>query len=100
MVSSTLMETTGMKTDMGAGAPTIAPDLESAGLGHNGGPELTKDDDKLDLLWGTPTIANFIGQTPTQTHYLLRTGRLPAKQIGGKWVAVRSKLVELFMGAT
>jgi hypothetical protein len=38
-----------------------------------------------------------IGRTVTQTHYLLRTGKLPAKQVGERWVASRAKLIAFFM---
>lgn len=51
---------------------------------------------ELDLVWGLAAIAKIIGRTERQTHYMLQTGRLPAKQIGIRWVAKRSALVNFF----
>lgn len=50
-----------------------------------------------DLLWGAEEISKVIGRTVTQTQYLLRTGKLPAKQVGERWVASRKKLIAFFM---
>lgn len=52
--------------------------------------------DDLDLVWGLAGIAKVIGRTVRQTHYMLQTGRLPAKQVGNRWVAKRSALVNFF----
>ena len=51
----------------------------------------------LDLVWGAEEIAKLIGRTPQQVFHMLRTGRLPAKQVGGLWVASRAKLIAFFM---
>ena len=51
----------------------------------------------LDLVWGAEEIAKLIGRTPQQVFHMLRTGRLPAKQVGGRWVASRAKLIAFFM---
>lgn len=55
------------------------------------------ESEALDLVWGAEAIAKVIGRTATQTHYLLRTGKLPAKQVGERWVASRAKLVAFFL---
>lgn len=53
----------------------------------------------LDLIWGLEAIAVAIGRTVRQTHYMLSNGKLPAKQIGNRWVAERSALVRFFREA-
>lgn len=49
--------------------------------------------DKLDLIWGADDIAKAIGLNRRQTYHLLEGGHLPAKRVGGKWVASRAKLI-------
>ncbi|MBA3448139.1 MAG: DNA-binding protein [Pseudaminobacter sp.] len=58
---------------------------------------MDRKDDELDLVWGLEAIAKLIGRTVRQTHYMLSTGKLPAKQVGERWVASRSKLVAFFL---
>jgi hypothetical protein len=59
---------------------------------------MEKGNDKgLDLLWEVEEIANLIGRSPRQTFHMLKKGELPAKKVGGRWVAERSKLVAFFM---
>ncbi|RUW61834.1 DNA-binding protein [Mesorhizobium sp. M7A.F.Ca.US.008.03.1.1] len=52
----------------------------------------------LDLVWGIDGIAKLIGRTERQTYYLLSNGKLPAKQVGNRWVAERGNLLRFFMG--
>jgi hypothetical protein len=47
-------------------------------------------------IWGAEAIAKVIDRTPTQTYYLLRTGKLPAKQVGDRWVTTLRRLRSLF----
>lgn len=54
--------------------------------------------DGLDLVWGAEAIGKLIGRNADQTHYMLKNGKLPAKQVGGRWVASRKKLMEFFLG--
>lgn len=57
-------------------------------------------DDKaeaLDLVWGVGAIGHVIGRNYQQTYHMIRTGKLPAKQVGERWVASRKKLIEFFM---
>lgn len=55
--------------------------------------------EKIDLIWGGEEIAKIIGRTPRITFSLLEKGELPAKKVGGRWVAERSKLIAFFMGS-
>ena len=54
----------------------------------------------LNLVWGAEEIGKVIGRTPRVTFHLLTTGSLPAKKVGGRWVAERSKLVAFFSRAS
>ncbi len=51
----------------------------------------------LDLLWEVEEIAKVIGRTPRQTFHMLSKGELPAKKVGGRWVAERGKLIAFFL---
>lgn len=57
----------------------------------------TQQPEGLDLVWGLKAIGEVIGQSVPQTHHMLRNGYLPARQVGEKWVASRSKLISFFM---
>ncbi len=59
---------------------------------------MTAEKQSLDLIWEVEEIAKMIGRTERQTFHLLSSGRLPAKKVGGRWVAERSKLIAFFMG--
>ncbi|RWL87719.1 MAG: DNA-binding protein [Mesorhizobium sp.] len=54
----------------------------------------TKD---LELVWGAEAIALVIGAKPRQTFHLLETGQIPAKKVGGRWVAERGQLARFFL---
>jgi len=58
---------------------------------------MANENENLDLIWGLEDISKAIGRTVRQTHYMLSTGKLPAKQIGNRWVVERSKLIAFFM---
>lgn len=51
----------------------------------------------LDLVWEVGAIAKLIGRTERQTFHLLSSGNLPAKKVGGRWVAERGKLIAFFL---
>ncbi|KFB10487.1 hypothetical protein [Nitratireductor basaltis] len=53
--------------------------------------------EKIELIWGCEGIAKIIGRTPRVTFSLLEKGELPAKKVGGRWVAERSQLIAFFM---
>lgn len=52
---------------------------------------------KIDLIWGINAIARMIGRTDRQAFHMVNTGQIPAKKVGGRWVAERSKLIAFFM---
>ncbi len=52
---------------------------------------------KIDLVWGGDNIAKIIGRTKRITFHLLETGQLPAKKVGGRWVAERNQLLSFFL---
>ena len=54
-------------------------------------------DAPLDRVWEVTEIAKLIGRTERQTFHLLKSGQLPAKKVGGRWVAERGKLLRFFM---
>lgn len=56
------------------------------------------DENPLELIWEVAEIAKLIGRTERQTFHLLSSGQLPAKKVGGRWVAQRGKLIAFFMG--
>jgi hypothetical protein len=58
---------------------------------------MTETETKLDLVWGGEEISKLIGRTRRQTFHMLDNGELPAKKVGGRWVAERSKLIAFFM---
>ena len=51
-----------------------------------------------DLIWEVAEIAKIIGRTERQTFHLLNAGQVPAKKVGGRWVASRQKLIAFFLG--
>lgn len=51
----------------------------------------------IDLVWGATEIAKIIGRSARATFHMLEKGELPAKKVGGRWVAERSKLIAFFM---
>lgn len=51
------------------------------------------DENGNDLVWEAAEIAPIIKRTERQTLHLLNRGLLPAKKIGGRWVASRAKLI-------
>ncbi|MQW38152.1 DNA-binding protein [Sinorhizobium meliloti] len=53
--------------------------------------------DSIDLIWGVEAVAKIIGRTERQTFHLLSTGQLPAKKVGGRWVAERGNLLRFFL---
>ncbi|THV13848.1 hypothetical protein [Rhizobium rhizophilum] len=59
---------------------------------------MAEQKDQLDLIWGVGPIGREIGRTYKQTYHMIQCGYLPAvKQVGGRYVASRRKLIEFFM---
>lgn len=52
----------------------------------------------LDLVWGGAEIAKIIGRSTRATFGMLEKGELPARQVNGRWVIERSKLIAFFTG--
>lgn len=52
----------------------------------------------LDLIWGADAIAIELGRTRRATFHLLENGEIPAKKVGGRWVASRDALRKHFEG--
>ena len=50
-----------------------------------------------DLLWTAARIGQALNITERQAHHLLEQGRLPAKKIGGRWVASRHALLSMVL---
>ncbi|MER8872752.1 DNA-binding protein [Mesorhizobium sp. M0814] len=56
------------------------------------------NDISTDLLWGADASAKAIGRSERATFHLLEKGEIPAKKVGGRWVANRDKLLEYLTG--
>jgi hypothetical protein len=59
---------------------------------------MAETESPLDLLWEVSAIAKAIGRTERQTFGMLEKGLLPARKVGGRWVAERGKLLSFFLG--
>lgn len=53
-----------------------------------------------ELVWGASAIARAIGRTDRQTFHMLDRGMIPAKKVGGRWVAERGQLMNFFLDTT
>lgn len=60
---------------------------------------MTEKTEAAEIVWGGEEIAKVIGRTARVTFSLLEKGELPAKKVGGRWVASRQKLIDFFMEA-
>lgn len=54
---------------------------------------------EADLVWGGEEISKVIGRSARVTFHLLEKGEIPAKKVGGRWVASRQKLIDFFVEA-
>lgn len=52
----------------------------------------------LDVRHGIKALAGYIRKTERQTYYLVTTGKIPARQIGGRWSWSPSKVREALLG--
>ena len=50
------------------------------------------------IVWGAKAISSTIGLTPAATFHLLERGKLPARKVGGRWVADREALLAYLRG--
>lgn len=53
----------------------------------------------LKLIWGATEIGRVLGVSRRRAFHLLETGELPARKVGGRWVADVASLAELFRRA-
>ena len=51
-----------------------------------------------DILWGADAIAAEIRRDRNATFHLLSAGALPAKKVGGRWVASKERLRAFLLG--
>lgn len=56
------------------------------------------ESEAMDLVWEANGIAQVIHRTPRQTFHMLESGELPARKVGGRWVASRRALEAYFCG--
>jgi hypothetical protein len=49
-------------------------------------------------VWGAAEIGAVIGKPERAVFHLLENGLLPARKVGGRWVASRKKLLAVVMG--
>ncbi|MEN3793364.1 DNA-binding protein [Fulvimarina sp. MAC3] len=53
-------------------------------------------DGAFDPVWGAGSISKVIKRSERVTFNLLEKGEIPAKKIGGRWVADRTTLINFF----
>ena len=51
-----------------------------------------------DLKWGAKAIGECIGVDARRAYYLLETGEIPGRKIGGKWVSSETVLLDHIIG--
>ena len=59
--------------------------------------ETSIQDAEHDLIWTGSEIAKALNLTERQCWHLLERGALPARKIGGKWVASRRALLRAIL---
>ena len=57
-------------------------------------------ENSICLIWGAAEIAKLIGRSQRATFHMLDTGEIPAKKVGGRWVAERNQLLRFFLEPT
>jgi hypothetical protein len=59
-------------------------------------PEPTDAEESDDeLIWGAEEIGEIINRTRRQVFHLASTGALPVKRVGGRLVALKSRLLQI-----
>jgi hypothetical protein len=56
------------------------------------------DTDSLDILWGADAIGAYLNVPRRRAFYILERQLIPARKIGGSWVATRSELRDFLTG--
>src|SRR5262249_31539285 len=59
---------------------------------------INNDEASDDLVWGCNAIAAVIRRSERSAFHLLENGFLPAKKVGGRWVASRRRLLDALTG--
>lgn len=59
---------------------------------------MSQSAEKGDLAWGVGEIASVIERDERATYHLLAKGDLPARKVGGKWVASKQRLLAFLSG--
>jgi hypothetical protein len=54
--------------------------------------------DDADLAWGASNIARAINVNERKCFYMLESGHLPARKVGGCWVASKRRLLAALSG--
>lgn len=73
--------------------PTKLPEIDPGGADPLANPS---DRSSLDLVWGAEAIGNLLGISTRRAFHLLGQNAIPARKIGGRWVAARERLREFF----
>lgn len=47
------------------------------------------------MIWGVVAIGEVINRSKRQVQYMLANGWIPARRIGGRWVADRDQLLKI-----
>lgn len=50
-----------------------------------------------EFVWGATAIGAVIGAEASKTFFLLKTKQIPARKVGGRWVASRDRLREFLL---
>lgn len=60
---------------------------------------MSEEGNELDLLWGAEAIAKALNlKNRRQAFHLLERGLIPARKVGGQWVASHQRLKQFFAG--
>lgn len=51
---------------------------------------------ELQLVWGAEAIAAELGVSARRAYHLLEQREIPARKVGGRWVADKSRLRDFF----
>lgn len=54
---------------------------------------MSSENDVPQVLWGAEEIGKVVNRTRRQTFALLEAGLLPARKVGGRWMATRANLI-------
>ena len=61
--------------------------------------EVSDDPNPLDLVWGAEGVAPIIKRTERQARYLLRSGAIPSRRVGTRFVTTRREIIAALLGS-